>query len=819
MAAISRKLARVELVSLSPFPAECLLWEADAGQPSLTVIVKMTLRLVHDGEAVVDETQLPISGDETWDDNPAASLFHPGDRAPLKPKTDLLLVGRAYAPGGEPVDKLTATMKVGDFVKSVTVSATRLWTRSAAGFVPGPPLPFEQMPLRYERGALSPDNPVGVDPNSAPLESAAVGPVLAAVAPATFPCFGPIASSWRPRRRLLAEAGRFWALAFEAGDHAPTEPAPRALDFKFFNAAPPDQQTNMLRQRAEIELTNLHPVHPVLRTRLPALKPQVFHVGANGGRPVDVALRCDTVWIDSDRGICCLSWRGLTDVPSMNKSSVGKIIVVADPQGRRVRWEQVERAIREGIPIEATEPGATDALSLRHDAVRSRENADVPSGSVEVPAALREKDETRAFGPGTTGEGARAVLPFESSGANPAFGSSGANPMASFGSSGANPVASFGSSGANPVASFGSSGANPPASFGLSGANPPASFGAPRVEDDTADRLPESVPAQPLPFAPRAVTFGLPPLTPTPPAMVPVPPVPPGDTRPLRAVPETAPPPPPGDTRPLRAVPEPAQGPPPPGDTRPMRSMPEPVLASDPDSPASSKPLGSGVGLPAKPASIGPIQPRIPAPAPSSPGLPFAPKPGLPLPPKPPNIGPIQPKHAAAAAAAMAAALGPDAAKADGKSKPPPAEAFDPKEMSIATYGSVSAELMIRRGERAKVLDAHKLSEPAWARIHAHWTAEMGRETARGESKLLAQFDAAYVETMGRLRKPIGVPEYALILVAIERGAVDKQLAKLELSLSDLMRVQRVWTRKLAEEPELQKTVGKAVEEARSATA
>lgn len=159
-------------------------------------------------------------------------------------------------------------------------------------------------------------------------------------------------------------------------------------------------------------------------------------------------------------------------------------------------------------------------------------------------------------------------------------------------------------------------------------------------------------------------------------------------------------------------------------------------------------------------------------------------------------------------------------AKVDGKSKPPPAElppGFDPKDVPVAEYGAISAELMIRRGERAKVLETHHLSEPAWARIHAHWTAEMGRETARGESKLLAQFDAAYVETMGRLRKPIGVPEYALILVAIERGAIDKQLAAFSLTLSDLMRVQRVWTRRLAEDPELGKVLGKAVEEARAA--
>lgn len=206
-----------------------------------------------------------------------------------------------------------------------------------------------------------------------------------------------------------------------------------------------------------------------------------------------------------------------------------------------------------------------------------------------------------------------------------------------------------------------------------------------------------------------------------------------------------------------------------------------------------------GVGLPPKPANIGPIQPK-----PAS----------LPLPPKPPSIGPLAGKAAIAAAPAI------DPAKPDGKSKPPPADVaapFDPKDMPIALYGSLSAELMIRRGERAAVLDANKLSEPSWARIHAHWTAAMGRETARGESKLLAQFDAAYVETMGRLRKPIGVPEYAALLVAIERGAVDKQLVKLELSLSDLMRVQRVWTRRLAEDQELGKILGKAVEEARAA--
>jgi hypothetical protein len=174
----------VELISLCPFPAELLLWEADAGQASLTVVVKVTLRLVHDGDAVVNDTQIPISGDEAWDQSPVASLHHPSDRAPLKPRTDLILVGHAYAPGGRPTTRLVAQMKVGDFSKSVTVSGLRSWIRGAAGFVPGPPQHFTKMALRYEGGALSQDNPVGADPNAPPLHGTVLRPCRGDVAAA-----------------------------------------------------------------------------------------------------------------------------------------------------------------------------------------------------------------------------------------------------------------------------------------------------------------------------------------------------------------------------------------------------------------------------------------------------------------------------------------------------------------------------------------------------------------------------------------------------------------------------------------------------------
>jgi hypothetical protein len=91
----------------------------------------------------------------------------------------------------------------------------------------------------------------------------------------------------------------------------------------------------------------------------------------------------------------------------------------------------------------------------------------------------------------------------------------------------------------------------------------------------------------------------------------------------------------------------------------------------------------------------------------------------------------------------------------------------------------------------------------------------MSEQSERGERALQSTFDAAYVAAQGRLRKPIGVREYARIQVGLERGEVGRVLVELELQLSDLMRLQRVWTKKLADAPKLAAELGRAVEEAR----
>lgn len=154
--------------------------------------------LVDGGDATVAEVQDPIFGDRPWDNDPHASLFGPDDLVPLKPKVDVLLAGHAYSPDGVPVPELVATLRVGDFAKSLRVTGDRFWSQGPAGLVASEPMPFSSMPIRYERAARSMENPVGID-----LEAERPGSLAAANIEAEegwMPGFGAISPAWPLRR-------------------------------------------------------------------------------------------------------------------------------------------------------------------------------------------------------------------------------------------------------------------------------------------------------------------------------------------------------------------------------------------------------------------------------------------------------------------------------------------------------------------------------------------------------------------------------------------------------------------------------------------
>jgi hypothetical protein len=167
---------------------------------------------------------------------------------------------------------------------------------------------------------------------------------------------------------------------------------------------------------------------------------------------------------------------------------------------------------------------------------------------------------------------------------------------------------------------------------------------------------------------------------------------------------------------------------------------------------------------------------------------------------------PTAPVPAGKPAAAPAAAKAPDPGVAEVSA-------------SIERYAAIAAEIGMKGSDRSNVLKANGLSIASWADIDEKWADAIATALETDDRALVGTFDATYVATQERLGKRIGVVEYARILVGIERGEVGGVLASLELALSDLVRIQRVWAKKLAETPALGAEVEKAVDAIRSAPA
>jgi hypothetical protein len=330
----------MEIVAVPPIRTGSLLWQPRTGAWALTVVAKLTFLLVP-GEAAIAEDQDDVSEhDQHWNDDETRSLYAAGDLAPRKARADVTLVGNAFAPGGEPVRSLAARLSVGTIDKRVEIWGERSFSRDG---VLREATRFSRMPLRYERAAGGPGtaNPVGVRTGASAQADgggAVILPNLQPVggAPARRTDgmepigFGPLPASFPSRGERL---GRHAAAVASLAD----APLPEDFDFAYFNVAPADQQTAALKEDERIVLQNLHREHATLRTSLPGARPRAFMERDGAAR--EVSLRCDALWIDTDRAVCTVVWRG--EIPLAAPEERGRVLVGLEARGAHLRYEDL----------------------------------------------------------------------------------------------------------------------------------------------------------------------------------------------------------------------------------------------------------------------------------------------------------------------------------------------------------------------------------------------------------------------------------------------------------------------------------------------
>jgi hypothetical protein len=300
----------MEIISAGPLPVGSLVWLTWSGAFVLTVVCKATF-LLRSVESPLAEEQDPIfDADQYWNDDPREALRVATDLVPFKRRADVILVGHGFAPAGDPVRSLRVRLSVAGVDKSIEIYGDRVYTHEGV-FRDGSR--FTKSPLLWRHAAGGPGtaNPVGIrhdapwDTYGQRLLPRLQPPGLWVTGPEVIPIvgFGPIAPTWPQRLEKLHVHARGWD-----PQRWNQRPLPRDIDTAYFNAATADQQVEAIRPDERIVLENLHPVLSHLATNLFPVVPVA--VVERPGQPAEGApFVCDTMWIDSDRGVCTLSWR------------------------------------------------------------------------------------------------------------------------------------------------------------------------------------------------------------------------------------------------------------------------------------------------------------------------------------------------------------------------------------------------------------------------------------------------------------------------------------------------------------------------------
>ena len=314
----------LQLKNSSPFAASMTLFPNEKGIDHLYVIIKATFAL--NDRIEVAEKQLPINmADEYWGEPGKSSLKLASECHLTKPRTDILMTGNACAPDKRPVRALDVMLRVANKAKTARVVGDRFWDSGLMGLAPSDPLPFESMPLVYERAyggfhdvngdqqkVLSEArNPVGRGfkgkRGSSDFKGAALPNIedprkmISSPGDEVLPvCFGPVASSWVPRRLYAGTYDEAWQKK-----QAPYLPAD--FDTRFFNAAHPDLICDGFLQGGEpVNISNMSERGP-LQFNLPicelSLKIRV------AGKTETPGLNLETVMFEPNQARFSMSWR------------------------------------------------------------------------------------------------------------------------------------------------------------------------------------------------------------------------------------------------------------------------------------------------------------------------------------------------------------------------------------------------------------------------------------------------------------------------------------------------------------------------------
>ena len=320
-------MSHPEIENGTPFAFEPLYLLDEDARPILVTVVKATFSIGKDGRCVRAEEQVPVNiGGEAWGPDPAtSSLKYEPEVAFVKPATDIVLIGHAYA-GRSGVTEMRVSLNVGPVTKELLVFGDRLGSKTAGFFTATRPQPFEKLPLTYERAfggwdrsnpnalkhTFEPRNPVGtgfVEAGS-PVKDLRLpnveDPRAAFKNPGDRPApagFGFVSPHWQPRAALAGTYDEAWQKG-----RSPL--LPKDFDRRHLNAASPGLVApGHLRGDEPVKAAGVTP-EGTLQFSLPGVPPPEVKVVLGDENETTIPTVLDTVILEPDERRVLLLWRG-----------------------------------------------------------------------------------------------------------------------------------------------------------------------------------------------------------------------------------------------------------------------------------------------------------------------------------------------------------------------------------------------------------------------------------------------------------------------------------------------------------------------------
>ncbi len=281
-----------------------------AGLPVFSFVVKVTYSFAKcaalgDEMVLADEPEgMALDVPSELDGAAEGEMAYPSDFVPGKARCDVLVTGHAFSK--RPAPRMVGHFKVGPVER-------RFEVESPAASVHAPLVVAN---LREVKGAGAPAGGVGI------------GMALGGNKESPAPAMEPVGPS--PTPALLEEY-------------------PLDFDFATYNRAALSQRIEELAGREEVVLTGLCERAETLRFRLPKKVP-VMWVDTVDERGSPLGVTCDTVWIDTDRQLVVMVYRGIREVPDLDIDGVTQVIVaLAEPGPEPARLADVQDDLARGV--------------------------------------------------------------------------------------------------------------------------------------------------------------------------------------------------------------------------------------------------------------------------------------------------------------------------------------------------------------------------------------------------------------------------------------------------------------------------------------